>query len=142
MCAGWNGTIVLHCFSLGLFAATQLNFRSSTATFASTTNLQSFPLNGGGTSRVSYHWLRRFGLACESSQLLGVRRARIIFFHIAAQSASRLLNGLKECSNAQTGGLTNAPQFKRFARGGRPRLRSPGWINNVDQTWSLSNWHS
>src|ERR1700687_6003094 len=49
MCAGWNGTIVLHCFSLGLFAATQLNFRSSTATFASTTNLQSFPLNGGGT---------------------------------------------------------------------------------------------
>ena len=79
-----------------------------TPTFASTTNLQSFPLNGGGTSRVSYHWLRRFGLACESSQLLGVRRARIIFFHIAAQSASRLLNGLKECSNAQTGGLTNA----------------------------------
>src|ERR1700675_3055860 len=88
-----------------------------TPTFASTTNLQSFPLNGGGTSRVSYHWLRRFGLACESSQLLGVRRARIIFFHIAAQSASRLLNGLKECSNAQAGGLTNAPQLSASLEG-------------------------
>src|ERR1700693_4576268 len=100
-----------------LLAATQSIF---TPTFASTTNLQSFPLNGGGTSRVSYHWLRRFGLACEISQLLGVRRARIIFFHIAAQSASRLLNGLKECSQLRPGGLTNAPQFKRFALGGGP----------------------
>jgi hypothetical protein len=51
-CVRGGLAIVLHCFILGLFAATQLNFLSSTPPFASTTNLQSFPLNGGGTSRV------------------------------------------------------------------------------------------
>jgi hypothetical protein len=39
--------ILLHRFILSLFAATKLNFRSSTPPFASTTNLQHFPLNGG-----------------------------------------------------------------------------------------------
>ena len=39
--------ILLPCFILSL--ATPLK---STATLASTTNLQHFPLNGGGTSRV------------------------------------------------------------------------------------------
>jgi hypothetical protein len=41
--------ILVQCFILGQFAAIQLNFRSSTSTFVSTTNLQHFPLNGGGT---------------------------------------------------------------------------------------------
>ena len=51
-CAPGGMAILVHCFLLGLFAASGLNFRSSIPTFASTTNLQHFPLNGGGTSRV------------------------------------------------------------------------------------------
>jgi len=39
------------------------------------------------------------------------------FFHTAAQSASRLLNGLKECSDR---GLTQAPQLCASLAGGGP----------------------